>query len=268
LQEGIVFTVDSTAGLRAWSMKGEQKLLAGIRLRSTEEAHGGGGAQPLWPLKSKITMGKASKWLLALQMVISAFTSCKAGAYLCPPIHTFAVVERHDLSHRTQFSVSPYDDGSTAPLALLLQFQAGSPIVRGCLGPSSFAFIVAIPYGLATAVTVSASFFRKHHRIYSICLTNLPLGWSVGLQELRITLEGDVMESRLASAVDQGFHPLSSMSYSSTSPSSRINPSPTRRMEVEPPLFDETDVSIVLSSLSISFTSGQYAKSLLGNFHR
>ena len=47
-------------------------------------------------------------------------------------------------------------------------------------------------------------------------------GWSVGLQELRLTLEGVVVESRLASAINQGFQPL----YQTAS---SLPPSPSRQ---------------------------------------
>ena len=44
-------------------------------------------------------------------------------------------------------------------------------------------------------------------------------GWSVGLQELLLTVDGGIIESRLASAEPQGFHPLLVDIHKSNSPS-------------------------------------------------
>jgi hypothetical protein len=46
-------------------------------------------------------------------------------------------------------------------------------------------------------------------------------GWSVGLQELHLTQSGTILRSRLASAVEQGFHSLLSSSAPSTPPLSQ-----------------------------------------------
>jgi hypothetical protein len=59
-------------------------------------------------------------------------------------------------------------------------------------------------------------------------------GWSVGLQELHISHSGTISHSRLASAIEPGFHPLVSPlssavgNSSSASSSSHNSPSPTR----------------------------------------
>ena len=61
-------------------------------------------------------------------------------------------------------------------------------------------------------------------------------GWSVGLQEMLLTVDGSIVESRLASAQPQGFYPLSlpSEESRSTSPSIQASTSPLRnRAQIE-----------------------------------
>ena len=59
-------------------------------------------------------------------------------------------------------------------------------------------------------------------------------GWSVGLQELHLTTDGRILESRLASAVDQGFVPLSVPSPPSSHSSPRPGSSPVRNIAPSP----------------------------------
>ena len=47
-------------------------------------------------------------------------------------------------------------------------------------------------------------------------------GWSVGLQELRLTSDGSILESRLTSAVSQGFTPLSDSQLQSSALTSNL----------------------------------------------
>ncbi|MCJ1447060.1 MAG: hypothetical protein MMC23_007569 [Stictis urceolatum] len=64
-------------------------------------------------------------------------------------------------------------------------------------------------------------------------------GWTVGLQELRITLEGIVIQSRLASAAQHGFIPLS------RPPTARSTPraEPTRGFEIHNSTSQPTSLS-------------------------
>ncbi|MCJ1225846.1 hypothetical protein MMC12_002495 [Toensbergia leucococca] len=55
-------------------------------------------------------------------------------------------------------------------------------------------------------------------------------GWSVGLQELRLGPEGDILESRLATALNQGFTPLHSPSSGMSSPNLGGGSSPIKGM--------------------------------------
>jgi len=235
LQEGIVFTVDSTAGLRAWSMKGEQKLLASIRLRSTEEAHDGGGAPTSLAVEVQNYDGESIE-------VAVGFADGHFGIYeLQKQAHTFAHRYTHSPSSNGMISAIahnfPYLLTMTEAQLLSLYCFSSKPDHRSSGDVLDPPRLLSSLQSHTVWPPLSLSLRASSESITASIAYALPTylsGWSVGLQQLRITLEGDVMESRLASAVDQGFHPLSSMSYSSTSPSSRINPSPTRRMEVEP----------------------------------
>ena len=67
--------------------------------------------------------------------------------------------------------------------------------------------------------------------IYASIAYSMPTylaGWSVGLQELRLATDGRILESRLASAVNQGFVPLFMSSPSSSRSSPRAGSSPAQ----------------------------------------
>ncbi|KFY47308.1 hypothetical protein V494_00063 [Pseudogymnoascus sp. VKM F-4513 (FW-928)] len=61
-------------------------------------------------------------------------------------------------------------------------------------------------------------------------------GWSVGLQELHISHSGTISHSRLASAIEPGFHPLlPALSSTAGSPSSTSNSAPNTASPPRPP---------------------------------
>lgn len=232
-----MFTVDSTAGLRAWSMRGEQKLIANIRLESAEathlsesiptalavDVHNGGGD------RTRVAVGFADGHFaiyelqrdannLVHQYTHSPSSNGMISAIACTFPYILTMTEAQLLSLYC-FEVKP--ERQTAmevldPPRLLSSLRSHTvwPPLSLSLRGSSEHITASIAYALPTYLS----------------------GWSVGLQELRLTLEGDVVESRLASVIDQGFQPLYQMSSSSSSSSSsplRQNDSTPRSTTVE-----------------------------------
>ena len=86
------------------------------------------------------------------------------------------------------------------------------------------------PLSLAIRVS-SASIFAS----IAYAMPTYLAGWSVGLQELLLTPNGSILESRLASAQTQGFTPLTALPTQSVSPRNRSDPSPSRNRLPEIP---------------------------------
>ncbi|KAI9880461.1 MAG: hypothetical protein M1830_002813 [Pleopsidium flavum] len=233
--EGIVFTVDSTVGLRAWSMKGEERLLASIHLGSKEGAQGDGSATTSLAVEVQGHDGENIR-------VAVGFADGHFSIYeLQKQAHSFA----HRYTH------SPFSNGMISAIAYtfpyLLTMTEAQLLSLYCFEsetdqrPSENMLNPPRLLSSLQSHTVwpplSLSLRASPESITASIAYALPMylsGWSVGLQELRITVEGDVIESRLASAVNQGFHPLYTISSPSTSPSSRTNALRSRRTEVDP----------------------------------
>lgn len=234
LQDGVVFTADATAGLRAWSVKGEQRLLASVHLASTEEDNG--GSREPTSLAVEVRHHKKDRIGVAV-----GFTDGHFSIYeLQTQEHIFARQYTHSPSSNGMISAIAYEfpyllTMTEAQLLSLYSFdvkpdcQSGELLDPPRLLSSLQSHTVWPPLSLSLrpsleSITASIAY----------ALPTYLTGWSVGLQELRITFEGDVVESRLASAIDQGFHPLSSTSSSSALPSSTSAVSPTKRPQIKP----------------------------------
>ncbi|KAL9123147.1 MAG: hypothetical protein Q9187_000292 [Circinaria calcarea] len=226
LHGDVVVTVDQAQGLRAWSLKGEHRLLARLDLHSgcldcptsvvptslaLDDSRGGfalsisvgfsDGGFGIYTLRSQ-------EQNISCRYAHAASTNgaITAIAYASPYLVTMTDAQLLSLY---SFSLdSPYDqlDSVLDPPRLLssLKSHTSWPPLSISLRASSAAIVASIAYALPTYLS----------------------GWSVGLQELRLTPNGNITQSRLTSAMDQGFTPLSSTSSNYSSPRSGLDSSP------------------------------------------
>ena len=235
LHERIVVTVDSTAGLRAWSMKGEQRLLASLALRprkGDEESFSGFDT----PTSLSIdTQGSVDQELrIAVGFVNGGFSiyqlQTEAGLFVPEYTHTpssngmisaIAYASPYLITMTDAQLLSLYcftaEPDQQRPDAILDPPRLLSSLKSHTVWPPLSLSIRASPINITASIAYALPTYLS--------------GWSVGLQELRLTPEGSILESRLASAVSQGFTPLWS---SSREPSSNPgkSPSPVRATNI------------------------------------
>ena len=224
---GIIITVDSTAGLRAWQTEGDQKLIATITL--SEKTDG-----PTSPTSLAIdTFGnKLDELRIAVGFINGRFSIFR----LLRKKENFTHLCTHAISSNGIISAIAYASPyillmSGAQLLSFYQFSLENdngnessiqdpPVMLSSLNsytawpPVSLA-IRSSPSGIFASIAYSMPTYLA--------------GWSVGMQELRLTFDGNVLESRIASALSHGFTP--SFEVQSTEPLSRA-PSSSRETEM------------------------------------
>ena len=233
LYENTVFTADSTEGLRVLSIHGEPIVLATLPFSveakttarppkptslavdaSTSDASVIGVAVGFADGEFAVYQFDKRKSALALlyQHAPSSNGTVSAIAYASPYILTMTEAQLLSLymfPHTLPCPFRPDKHTVVAPrlLSSLKSHTAWPPLslsIRATSANVSASIVYAMPTYLA--------------------------GWSVGMQEMLLTLEGRIIESRLASAEPQGFHSLSADRDESRSPSqkSRVSTSSVR----------------------------------------
>jgi hypothetical protein len=220
-----IFTADSISGLRAWSTRAERELLASTPLFNS------GADTPRLPTSMAIdTRIKADHERVVVGFENGSFTIYE----LRKATKTFKTLFEHPPSTNGMLSAIAYsmpylltmtegqllsvyvftedahsDDALEAPQLLYsLRSNTVWPPVSLSIRSTSTSMTAAIAYALPTYLT----------------------GWTVGIQEMRISHNGELLESRLATAADDHSHTLSgqrSMSSPTTRSSSPL-PSASR----------------------------------------
>ncbi|MCJ1385473.1 hypothetical protein MMC17_008596 [Xylographa soralifera] len=244
LYEDIVITADKPYGLRAWIMKGSQRLLASLDLNLD------GGKEEVWDAPTSLAIDTSSSNVSSLRTSVG-FADGRFGVYAlnkedgnlkCQYIHAASsngtvsaiayaapyLVTMTDAQLLSLYSFSPHStdaDFIRDPPRLLASLKSHTawPPLTLSIRASSSSIIISIAYALPTYLS----------------------GWSVGLQELRISTEGTVIHSRLTSATTQGFTPLFASSSGFTTPTSEIDETQPRsaRRGALPPLTKPTSLS-------------------------
>ncbi|KAI9725648.1 MAG: hypothetical protein M1828_002933 [Chrysothrix sp. TS-e1954] len=205
LHKGIVYTVDTTVGLKAYAYKDDQKLLGQHVLRlpkhvedtlkpssiavdaqdNTEGTHRvlvgfEDGSYGLYTFDTK-----ENNFVLAYHHPPSSRGALTALAMTWPYVMTLTASQLLSLY---RFSHIDSRDHLSDPV-LMTSMQAGAiwPPLSIHMQHRSSSIVASIAYSLPT--------FSK--------------GWSAGVQELHIDLDGELIHSRIASAIEQGFRPLS-----------------------------------------------------------
>ena len=215
MSNNIIYAADSTCGLRAWSLKDGRRLLARISLVD------GSSVAPL-PISLAIDSAESKD---GLERVALGFQDGSFSIYgLRKDRNRFESLFSHPPSVNGMLSAlaysSPYLLTMTADhLLSLYAFEENLETFGALKAPK-------ILYSLRSHTAwppVSLSLRTAAQSMTVVIAYSLPTylsGWTVGLQELRLSYEGKLLDSRLATAADEHSFTLST-SRSASSPSTR-----------------------------------------------
>jgi len=237
LHGGLVITADFAGGLRAWSVKEEQRLVASLNWPTD----GDSSISSSIPTSLAVDVSNSDiNWLnfaigfsdgrfsiYRLDQVAKAFIhrythapssngTISAIAYASRYLLTMTEAQLLSLYIFSDEATGDEDNATLEPPRLLssLKSQTAWPPLSLAIRVPPNSIFASIAYAIPTYLA----------------------GWSVGLQELRLTMDGRMVESRLACALSQGFTPLSISSPPSSGSSPRSGSSPVRSSGFAPKL--------------------------------
>jgi len=225
MHDGIVYTADSIAGLRAWSSKKDCKILASINLGSQKDCS---------PTSLDVDIQNPSS---KRHRILVGFQDGHFSMYeLRLDSSRFIELYHHPKSSNGMLSAvayaSPYLVTMTeAQLLSLYKFPGRDKVAAVRIEPQDVLGPPQLLYSLRSHTVCAPLSLTIRPSLDSIVASiaySVPTylsGWSVGIQEMRLTSNGELIESRLASAANDTFHSLSrgaSISSPSTRPSSPI----------------------------------------------
>ncbi|KAL2036659.1 hypothetical protein N7G274_010609 [Stereocaulon virgatum] len=193
LHEDTVVTVDGATGIRAWSLKGDDRLIASAPLchtgptslatNDTESSeHRVGISIGFEDGRFAIYTLLRQKRAFVQQYTHAASTNgaIHAIAYTSPYLLTMTGAPLLSL-YRFRHDLDAADDTILAPtLISSLRSHTAYPPATLAIRASSTSVVASIAYAMPSWT----------------------VGWSVGLQELRLTGDGMIMDSRMASALN------------------------------------------------------------------
>lgn len=201
MHDGIIYTADQTDGLRAWSAKGTRQRTAQMAFPSSK------------PPPTSLAIDTRSEFTRDATRVIVGFEDGSFSVYILR--HADSIF-RHQYTHEASSNgvisstalswpfaitmtatqiLSLYRFQDTAPheefrdpprLLHSLKSHTVWPPLSTSLRTTASAIVVCIAYALPTYLS----------------------GWTVGLQEVKVTPTGELLDSRIASAIDQHYRPL------------------------------------------------------------
>jgi hypothetical protein len=213
MSSNTVFAADAISGLRAWSSK-ERKLLATTPVTIANA--------PRLPISMSVSDGDSGERavlgfedgsfsIYALKRNVQGVFEClfthppstngalSALAYAAPYLLT--MTEDHLISlYSFDEALTPLGTLGAPQLLYSLRSHTTWPPVSLSLRTTTTSVTAAIAYSIPTYLS----------------------GWTVGVQEIRLSLAGALLESRLATAADEYSFTLSA--YRSTSPSTTCSP--------------------------------------------
>ncbi|KAK7534043.1 F-box domain-containing protein [Phyllosticta citribraziliensis] len=210
--DGIIYTADLESGLRAWSAGKGRNLIASIALDPQQPAptcltvddkeHSSGSTDVV------IGFGDGSFSIYSLSRTIRQFwrpyshpasSNGIVSAVACawPYLLTMNGMQLMSLYKfpRRRNEESGHEVLDPPRLLYSLRSHTVWPPLSLSIRPSSEDLVASIAYALPTYLS----------------------GWTVGIQEMRITSEGKLVDSRLASAENSGFQSLSKRPFNSPS---------------------------------------------------
>ncbi|KAL8996652.1 MAG: hypothetical protein Q9169_003876 [Polycauliona sp. 2 TL-2023] len=252
LHDGIIITADANAGLRAWSTRGGESHIASMAWNIC--THSSAAPSSLAVDSAGSTAVDASQSTKEDLRISVGFLDGSFGLY---------ALDRRKRSLKYQYLHAPSTNGSISAIAfaypyLLTMTEAQllslyrfpttneEPSDQEKLDPprllSSLKSHTAWP-PLSLAIRCSSAGVSTS---IAYAMPTYTAGWSVGMQELRLSTEGTILESRLATPFSHGFRPLD------TTESHAASSSPNST----PPSADKT--SLRLTSPSAKPTSLSY----------
>lgn len=203
MHDSIIYMADTTEGLRAWSAKGKRSMLAqqhfvqthvpptALAVDSQPESSNGTNLMVGFEDGSfaLYTLSKGQdQFVYRYSHEPSSSGVISAVAFTYP--YALTMTATHQLSLYAFKQASKTDEETTtldSPRLLhSLKSSTVWPPLSIALRVSQSTIIVSIAYALPTYLS----------------------GWTVGIQEIRIALDGRLLGSRLASAIDQHYRPL------------------------------------------------------------
>ena len=219
LHDGIIITADSTTGLRAWSMGGDERLIANMP----------------W---STLTQSRAAPSSMAIDVSKSATNELHVSVGFQDGSFGVFTLDRRKRCLECRYMHAPSTNGVVTAIAFSFPYVLTMTEAQLL---SLYAFTITSERATLDSPRLLSSL--KSHTAWPPlslairCSTTgistsiayaMPMylaGWSVGLQELRLTSDGTILESRLATPSIQGFVPLSWPEHRSRSSSPRSRPS-------------------------------------------
>lgn len=213
--DGIIYTADLESGLRAWSAGKDRNLIASIALDPQQPAptcltvddkeRSAGSTDVV------IGFGDGSCSIYSLSRTVRQFwrpyshpasSNGVVSAVACawPYLLTMNGMQLMSLYKFPSRRKKEFGHEVLDPPRLLYSLRSHTvwPPLSLSIRPSSEDLVASIAYALPTYLS----------------------GWAVGIQEMRITSEGKLVDSRLASAENSGFQSLSKRPFNSPSDAS------------------------------------------------
>ncbi|KAI4137748.1 MAG: hypothetical protein L6R39_007121 [Caloplaca ligustica] len=211
LHEGIIVTADSTAGLRAWSTQGNQRLIASLAFSIDCET----SAVPT-SLAIDVSDRTVGDLLISVGFLDGGFgifaldrrKGSLAGRYMHAPstngtvtaiAFSFPYILTMTEAQLLSLYAFPATQDETPGRSTFQSPRLLSSLRSHTAWPPLSLSIRSSSAGISTSVAYAVPTFMA--------------GWSVGLQELRLADNGTILDSRLATALDEGFVPLRPSNY-------------------------------------------------------
>lgn len=207
-QDGLIFAVDAVSGLRAWSSKKDRRLVAGIEVIEDK------GTDDIFPTSiATDTLGHDKPH----HQVVVGFSDGRFSIFeLNLEAGQFSRIYTHAASSNGSLSAlayaSPYLLTMTESQLLSLYKFPSDLDDRRIIGMPDPPRLVYSLRSHTVWPPLSLSIRPYSHGVYASIAYALPTylsGWSVGIQEMRLTSDGELIESRIASATSDTYHSLS-----------------------------------------------------------
>lgn len=237
MSSSTVFAADSISGLRAWSSKNEREMLATTSLAMTSMD------TPRLPISMAID---ASEYTVSDDRIAVGFADASFSLY---------ALERGECRFKSLFTHPPSTNGAVAAIAYaspflltmtedhllsLYAFEDSTHTTSILQAPqllySLRSHTAWPPVSLSLRTTVSSMTAAVTYSIPTYLS-----GWTVGVQELRLTHKGELLESRLATAADE--HSFTLSAYRSASSLATRSLSPFRSQSREATLLNSPSTS-------------------------
>ncbi|KAF3002906.1 hypothetical protein E8E13_002271 [Curvularia kusanoi] len=242
LSNRTIFAADSIGGLRAWSIENGGELIASITFDLPDVTQ--------LPVSMAIDSSEGDG---NSERIVLGFEDGSFSIYaLRREEEIFVLLFAHPPSSNGMLSAlamsSPYLLTMTEDHLLSLYAFEGSGNSGGFLDPPRLLYSLRShtawpPVSLSLRATA-----RSMTAAIAYSLPTYLSGWTVGVQELNLSLKGELLGSRLATAADE--HSFTLSAYRSSSTPATRSPSPLPRTTYEPPLTSSSNTKPTSMSYS------------------